>query len=72
MPFLLTLNIKKRILKLMKENLEKIAVQYLHLSGAKKDRFVREAEALRSNLVLRKKQLAERGKGNVCLKNKGK
>ncbi len=72
MPFLLTQNTKRHILKNMKENLEKIAAQYLHLTGAKKDRFVREAEALRSNLELRKKQMAERGKGNVCIKDKRK
>ena len=56
----------------MKENLDKIAEQCLHLTGAKKDRFVREAEALRANLALRKKQLEARGKGNVCLKDKRK
>ena len=46
----------------MKENLEEIATKDLHLTGAKKDKFVREALALRANLVLRQKQKKERGK----------
>lgn len=40
----------------MTENLEKIVEDNLHLTGAKKDKFVREAKALRNNLLLRKKQ----------------
>ena len=40
----------------MNKNLEQIAEKDLHLTGAKKDRFVREAEALRANLLLRQKQ----------------
>ena len=44
----------------MNENLDKIAEKELHLTGAKKERFVREAEALRANLKLRQKQQKER------------
>lgn len=40
----------------MQENLRKIAENDLHLTGAKKEKFVREAEALRANLALRQKQ----------------
>ncbi|MBQ3695362.1 MAG: hypothetical protein II938_00100 [Alphaproteobacteria bacterium] len=46
----------------MNKNLEQIAEKDLHLTGAKKDRFVREAEALRANLLLRQKQKKERDK----------
>ena len=46
----------------MKKNIEVIAEKDLHLSGAKKEIFVREAEALRSNLALRQKQQKERSK----------
>ena len=52
----------------MKENLEKIAEQDLQLTGAKKQRFVREAEALRANLLLRQKQQKERRK--KCMRSK--
>ena len=52
----------------MKENLEQIAEKDLHLTGAKKARFVREAEALRSNLALRQKQKKERSK--KCMHSK--
>lgn len=44
----------------MSENLEKIAEQNLHLKGAKKERFVREAKALQANLILRQKQKQKR------------
>ena len=44
----------------MKENLQQIAEKDLHLTGAKKEKFVREAEALRANLRLRQKQKKER------------
>ena len=50
------------MLNLMKENLESIAEKELHLTGAKKDKFVREAMALRANLKLRQKQRKERAK----------
>jgi len=43
----------------MSENLEQIA-EKLHLTGAKKEKFVREAKALRANLKLRQKQKQER------------
>jgi hypothetical protein len=50
----------------MQENLEKIVEKDLKLTGAKKDRFIREAQALRKNLLLRQKQ-----KGNKkCLNSK--
>ena len=52
----------------MKENLEQIAEKDLHLKGAKKDRFVREAEALRANLILRQRQKKERSKKCMRLK----
>ena len=52
----------------MEENLEKIAEQDLHLVGAKKDRFVREAKALRANLALRQKQKQE--KEQKCMHSK--
>ena len=45
-----------RYSKIMTENIEKIVEENLHLTGAKKDKFVREAKALRNNLLLRKKQ----------------
>ena len=53
----------------MKENLDQIAEKTLHLTGAKKDRFVREAEALRANLILRQNQKKAREK-NVRIQNK--
>lgn len=50
----------------MEESLEKIVEKNLKLTGAKKDKFVREARALRKNLLLRQKQ-----KGNKkCLNSK--
>ncbi len=52
----------------MKENLEQIAGKDLHLTGTKKARFVREAEALRANLILRQKQKKERSKR--CMRSK--
>lgn len=36
------------------------AAEKLHLTGAKKEKFVREANALRANLKLRQKQKKER------------
>lgn len=45
--------------EVMNENLEQIADE-LHLTGAKKTKFVREAKALRVNLKLRQKQKKER------------
>lgn len=53
----------------MKENLNQIAEKDLHLTGAKKERFVREAEALRANLALRQKQKKERSK-KKCIYSK--
>ena len=44
----------------MNGNLYQIAENDLHLTGAKKERFVREAIALRNNLKLRQKQKKER------------
>ncbi len=44
----------------MTENIRKIAEEELHLKGVRKERFVREAEALRANLALRQKQKKER------------
>ena len=52
----------------MKQNIEQIAEKDLHLKGAKKERFVREAVALRANLELRKKQQKERGQ--KCMHSK--
>ena len=52
----------------MKENLNQIAENNLHLTGAKKERFVREAEALRANLILRQKQQKARKKKCTVLK----
>ena len=52
----------------MNKNLEQIAEKDLHLTGAKKDRFVREAQALRANLALRQKQQKERAK--KCTRSK--
>ncbi len=46
----------------MTKNLEKIATEELHLTGARKERFVREATALRANLELRRKQQEKRKK----------
>ena len=66
--FFVDLSSKKRYSIDMKENLEKIAEQDLHLTGAKKQRFVREAEALRANLLLRQKQQKERQK--KCMRSK--
>ena len=40
----------------MHENLEKIVDKNLKLTGAKRAKFIREAQALRNNLVLRQKQ----------------
>ena len=40
----------------MQENLEKIVDQNLKLTGTKKAKFIREAQALRKNLLLRQKQ----------------
>ncbi len=48
------------MLVFMEENIEKIVEKELHLTGAKKERFVREAKALRANLALRQKQKKER------------
>lgn len=44
----------------MDKTLEQIAENDLHLVGAKKEKFVREATALRANLKLRQKQKKER------------
>ena len=52
----------------MKKTLEQIAEKDLHLTGAKKDKFVREAEALRANLHLRQKQKKERE--SKCMRSK--
>ena len=52
----------------MKENLERIAEQDLHLTGAKKDKFVREAKALQANLALRQKQKQKRNQ--KCMPSK--
>ena len=41
------------ILALMQENLEKIVEKNLKLTGTKKNKFIREAVALRKNLLLR-------------------
>ena len=46
----------------MTKNLEKIATEDLHLTGARKERFIREALALRANLTLRRKQQEKRKK----------
>ena len=56
------------MLKIMKENLETIAQKELHLTGAKKEKFVREAVALRANLALRQKQKKERE--TKCMRSK--
>ena len=56
------------MMKIMKENLEKTAEKDLHLTGAKKEKFVREAMALRANLALRQKQQKERDK--KCMHSK--
>ena len=53
---------------LMQDNLDQIAEKELHLVGAKKARFVREARALRSNLELRQKQKKERE--SKCIRSK--
>ena len=52
----------------MNKKIEEIAEHDLHLTGAKKERFVREAEALRANLILRQKQQKERSK--KCMHSK--
>jgi len=52
----------------MNQNLSQIAEKDLHLTGAKKAKFVREAEALRANLMLRQKQKKERAK--KCMRSK--
>ena len=56
------------MLKPMTGNLEEIAEKDLHLTGAKKEKFVREADALRANLQLRRKQQKERSK--KCMRSK--
>jgi len=40
----------------MQESLEKIVDQNLKLTGAKRTKFIKEAQALRRNLILRQKQ----------------
>jgi len=52
----------------MEKSLEQIAEQDLHLTGAKKDKFVRETIALRANLRLRQKQQKERK--SKCMRSK--
>lgn len=52
----------------MEKTLEQIAEKDLHLTGAKKDKFVREATALRANLRLRQKQKKERE--SKCMRSK--
>ena len=52
----------------MEKNLEQIATNDLHLTGARRDKFVREAKALRANLILRQKQKKERSQ--KCMRSK--
>lgn len=51
----------------MTNTLEKQVDENLHLSGKKRDKFLREAVALRSNIHLRQKQQKERQK---CMPSK--
>ena len=46
----------------MTDQLREIVEQNLALSGKKKEAFLREAQALRANIALRKKQQKEREK----------
>ena len=52
----------------MIKSISVIAEKELHLTGIKKERFVREAEALRANLSLRQKQQKARSKKCTHLK----
>ena len=51
----------------MKDTLEKQVDENLNLTGKKRDKFLREAVALRANIQLRQKQQKERKK---CMSSK--